>query len=98
MIDFLISYSVGKPDSAQLRELKMSDFDPMKKFRTRFPPEGSKNTPPHQSVEFRWKDYCPMVFRFIILNKPINHLSISIISGPMDGHLELMKIWICDLN
>ncbi|KAG6510748.1 hypothetical protein ZIOFF_028784 [Zingiber officinale] len=92
-----ISYSVGKPDSARLSKLKMSDFDPMKKFQTRFPPEGSKNTPPHQSVEFCWTDYCPMVFRFIILNKPINHLSISTISSPMDGHLELMKIWICDL-
>ncbi|XP_074564736.1 phosphatidylinositol 4-phosphate 5-kinase 1-like [Curcuma longa] len=57
-----ISYSIGKPDSAQLRELKTSDFDPMKKFWIRFPQEGSKHTPPHQSVEFRWKDYCPMVF------------------------------------
>uniref|UniRef100_A0A164VG41 Phosphatidylinositol 4-phosphate 5-kinase n=1 Tax=Daucus carota subsp. sativus TaxID=79200 RepID=A0A164VG41_DAUCS len=29
----------------------------------RFPPEGSKNTPPHQSCDFKWKDYCPLVFR-----------------------------------
>ncbi|KAG5052382.1 hypothetical protein JHK87_004580 [Glycine soja] len=28
-----------------------------------FPTEGSKITLPDQSVEFRWKDYCPMVFR-----------------------------------
>ncbi|KAJ0086692.1 hypothetical protein Patl1_08424 [Pistacia atlantica] len=34
-----------------------------RRFWTRFPPEGSKLTPPHQSIEFRWKDYCPMVFR-----------------------------------
>lgn len=43
--------------------LKLSDFDPKEKFWTRFPPEGSKLTPPHQSTEFRWKDYCPVVFR-----------------------------------
>ncbi|KAJ9146346.1 hypothetical protein P3X46_028625 [Hevea brasiliensis] len=59
-----IRYSVGK--HAQIRrDLKPSDFDPKEKFWTRFPPEGSKITPPHQSVEFRWKDYCPMVFRHL---------------------------------
>ncbi|KAG5019022.1 hypothetical protein AAZX31_06G104500 [Glycine max] len=57
-----IRYSVGKEASIS-RELKPSDFDPKEKFWTRFPAEGSKITPPHQSVEFRWKDYCPMVFR-----------------------------------
>lgn len=46
-----------------LRDLKPSDFDPKEKFWTRFPSEGSKITPPHQSTEFRWKDYCPVVFR-----------------------------------
>ncbi|KAI4337770.1 hypothetical protein L6164_016146 [Bauhinia variegata] len=59
-----IRYSVGK-EASILRELKQSDFDPKEKFWTRFPPEGSKITPPHQSVEFRWKDYCPMVFRHL---------------------------------
>ncbi|KAJ7959096.1 Phosphatidylinositol 4-phosphate 5-kinase [Quillaja saponaria] len=59
-----IRYSVGKHASI-LRQLKPSDFDPKEKFWTRFPPEGSKLTPPHQSVEFRWKDYCPMVFRHL---------------------------------
>uniref|UniRef100_A0A5B6Z6H5 Phosphatidylinositol 4-phosphate 5-kinase n=1 Tax=Davidia involucrata TaxID=16924 RepID=A0A5B6Z6H5_DAVIN len=59
-----IRYSVGKHASI-LRELKPSDFDPKEKFWTRFPPEGSKITPPHQSVEFRWKDYCPLVFRHL---------------------------------
>ncbi|XP_040995455.1 phosphatidylinositol 4-phosphate 5-kinase 6-like isoform X2 [Juglans microcarpa x Juglans regia] len=33
------------------------------KVWTRFPPEGSKHTPPHQSCDFKWKDYCPVVFR-----------------------------------
>nr|GMD78052.1 phosphatidylinositol 4-phosphate 5-kinase 2 [Ipomoea batatas] len=57
-----IRFSVGKHASV-LRDLKHSDFDPKEKFWTRFPPEGSKITPPHQSVDFRWKDYCPIVFR-----------------------------------
>ncbi|GER27726.1 phosphatidylinositol-4-phosphate 5-kinase family protein, partial [Striga asiatica] len=26
---------------------------------------GSQLTPPHQSEDFKWKDYCPMVFRFV---------------------------------
>lgn len=66
-IDFIVCrrYSVGKHASI-LRELKPSDFDPKEKFWTRFPPEGSKITPPHQSTEFRWKDYCSMVFRYYL--------------------------------
>lgn len=28
-----------------------------------FPREGSRETPPHPNSDFRWKDYCPMVFR-----------------------------------
>ncbi|XP_042400898.1 phosphatidylinositol 4-phosphate 5-kinase 8-like [Zingiber officinale] len=44
--------------AASLRELKQTDFDPRKKSWTRFPPEGTKITPPHQSPEFRWNDYC----------------------------------------
>lgn len=59
-----IRHSVGKHASI-LGDLKPSDFDPKEKFWTRFPSEGSKITPPHQSVEFRWKDYCPMVFRHL---------------------------------
>ncbi|GMP74471.1 hypothetical protein CsSME_00031881 [Camellia sinensis var. sinensis] len=58
-------YFVGKHASIT-RVLKLADFDPKEKFWTRFPIEGSKCTPPHQSVDFRWKDYCPMVFRFKI--------------------------------
>ncbi|KAF5181771.1 Phosphatidylinositol 4-phosphate 5-kinase [Thalictrum thalictroides] len=59
-----IRYSIGKHASI-LRELRQADFDPREKFWTRFPSEGSKVTPPHQSGEFRWKDYCPMVFRHL---------------------------------
>ncbi|XP_047342383.1 phosphatidylinositol 4-phosphate 5-kinase 1-like [Impatiens glandulifera] len=59
-----IRYSVGKHALID-RELKQSDFNPNEKFWTRFPPEGSKTTPIHQSSEFRWKDYCPIVFRHL---------------------------------
>ncbi|KAL3610669.1 hypothetical protein D5086_001689 [Populus alba] len=42
-----IRHSVGKHD-AIMRELRQNDFDPKEKFWTRFPPEGSKSTLPHQ--------------------------------------------------
>ncbi|RWV91809.1 hypothetical protein GW17_00045869 [Ensete ventricosum] len=61
-----IRHSVGKPGS--MRELRAGDFDPREKFWTRFPPEGSKITPPHHSIEFRWKDYCPMVLIRMLRN------------------------------
>lgn len=63
-------HSVGKEASIS-RELKSSDFDSKEKFWTRFPSEGSKITPPHQSMEFRWKDYCPMVFRYSLFGFPL---------------------------
>ncbi|KAI4994122.1 hypothetical protein ZWY2020_029170 [Hordeum vulgare] len=56
------SASVGKQGPITL-DLKSSAFDPKEKVWTRFPPEGSKYTPPHSSCDFRWKDYCPQVFR-----------------------------------
>ncbi|KAF9660893.1 hypothetical protein SADUNF_Sadunf19G0011100 [Salix dunnii] len=71
-----IRHSVGKHD-AIMRELRHGDFDPKEKFWTRFPPEGSKSTPPHQSVDFRWKDYCPMVFRHLrelFAIDPVNYM------------------------
>ncbi|CAA7388490.1 unnamed protein product [Spirodela intermedia] len=58
-----IRYSVGKPAPATTFDLKASAFDPKEKVWTKFPPEGTKHTPPHQSCEFKWKDYCPVVFR-----------------------------------
>jgi hypothetical protein len=56
-------HSVGRPAPAISLDLKSSAFDPKEKVWTKFPPEGSKHTPPHQSSEFKWKDYCPVVFR-----------------------------------
>ncbi|GFY92278.1 phosphatidylinositol-4-phosphate 5-kinase family protein [Actinidia rufa] len=56
-------HSVGRPAPATSLDLRSSAFDPKEKVWTKFPPEGSKHTPPHQSCEFKWKDYCPLVFR-----------------------------------
>ncbi|KAK9682795.1 hypothetical protein RND81_10G096900 [Saponaria officinalis] len=58
-----IRHSVGRPSPPLKPDLKSSAFDPKEKIWTRFPPEGSKHTPPHPSCEFKWKDYCPLVFR-----------------------------------
>ncbi|VAI26207.1 unnamed protein product [Triticum turgidum subsp. durum] len=58
-----IRHAVGRSAARPMRELSRADFDPRDKFWTRFPPAGSRTTPPHSSDEFRWKDYCPMVFR-----------------------------------
>jgi 1-phosphatidylinositol-4-phosphate 5-kinase len=63
LVIFASRHAVGKSAAKPMRELKRADFDPGEKFWTRFPPAGSKLTPPHPSSEFRWKDYCPMVFR-----------------------------------
>ncbi|KAK3127921.1 hypothetical protein QOZ80_7AG0580200 [Eleusine coracana subsp. coracana] len=57
-----VRHAVGKQGSIVL-DLKSSAFDPKEKYWTKFPPEGSKHTPPHSSCEFKWKDYCPQVFR-----------------------------------
>ncbi|KAK9289974.1 hypothetical protein L1049_008136 [Liquidambar formosana] len=58
-----IRYTVGKITPIQSREVRASDFGPRASFWMNFPKEGSQLTPPHQSDDFKWKDYCPMVFR-----------------------------------
>uniref|UniRef100_A0A0E0KDW3 1-phosphatidylinositol-4-phosphate 5-kinase n=1 Tax=Oryza punctata TaxID=4537 RepID=A0A0E0KDW3_ORYPU len=57
-----IRQAVGRQGQVIL-DLKSSAFDAKEKVWTKFPPEGSKYTPPHNSSDFRWKDYCPKVFR-----------------------------------
>ena len=61
---WLCRHAVGKQAQVVSLDLKHSAFDPKEKLWTRFPPEGTKYTPPHQSSEFKWKDYCPLVFRW----------------------------------
>ncbi|PWA64950.1 phosphatidylinositol-4-phosphate 5-kinase, core [Artemisia annua] len=58
-----IRHSVGRPGPTPSLDLKPSAFNPKEKVWTRFPQNGSKYTPPHQSCDFKWKDYCPLVFR-----------------------------------
>ncbi|KAJ3672951.1 hypothetical protein LUZ60_006325 [Juncus effusus] len=58
-----IRYTVGKITPVPLREVRSSDFGPRARIRMYFPREGTQFTPPHHSINFAWKDYCPMVFR-----------------------------------
>lgn len=62
----LARYTVGKITPIQRREVRASDFGPRASFWMNFPKEGSQLTPPHQSEDFKWKDYCPMVFRSVV--------------------------------
>ncbi|MED6206994.1 hypothetical protein PIB30_031670 [Stylosanthes scabra] len=58
-----IRYTVGKITPVPAREVRSSDFGDRARIRMFFPRDGSKLTPPHCSIDFYWKDYCPMVFR-----------------------------------
>ncbi|KAM7470369.1 hypothetical protein LguiA_008552 [Lonicera macranthoides] len=58
-----IRYTVGKITPVPMREVRSSDFGERARIRMFFPRKGSQFTPPHYSVDFYWKDYCPMVFR-----------------------------------
>ncbi|XP_042490908.1 phosphatidylinositol 4-phosphate 5-kinase 8-like isoform X1 [Macadamia integrifolia] len=58
-----IRYTVGKITPVPMREVRSSDFGPRARIRMYFPRKGSKLTPSHKSIDFYWKDYCPMVFR-----------------------------------
>ncbi|KAF8396513.1 hypothetical protein HHK36_018136 [Tetracentron sinense] len=60
-----IRYTVGKISPIQRREVRASDFGPRASFWMNFPNEGSQLTPSHRSEDFKWKDYCPMVFRHL---------------------------------
>lgn len=56
-------YTVGKITPIQRREVRASDFGPSASFWMSFPKAGSQLTPSHHAEDFKWKDYCPMVFR-----------------------------------
>ncbi|WOK94893.1 phosphatidylinositol 4-phosphate 5-kinase 9 [Canna indica] len=58
-----IRYTVGKITPIQRREVRASDFGPKASFWMNFPKEGSQFTPCHRAEDFKWKDYCPIVFR-----------------------------------
>lgn len=58
-----IRYSVGKITPVPAREVRSTDFGKRARIKMFFPRKGSQFTPPHHSLDFYWKDYCPMVFR-----------------------------------
>ncbi|KAK6156968.1 hypothetical protein DH2020_011216 [Rehmannia glutinosa] len=58
-----IRYTVGKITPVPMREVRSSDFGEQARIKMYFPRKGSQLTPPHNSIDFYWKDYCPMVFR-----------------------------------
>ncbi|KAL3620863.1 Phosphatidylinositol 4-phosphate 5-kinase 8 [Castilleja foliolosa] len=58
-----IRYTVGKITPVPMREVRSSDFGEQARIKMYFPRKGSRLTPSHNSVDFYWKDYCPMVFR-----------------------------------
>eukprot|EP00250_Pteridium_aquilinum_P018590 c24131_g1_i1 orf=442-2904(-) len=60
-----IRYTVGKITPEPRREISAADFGPRARIWMNFPREGSQLTPPHQSTDFKWKDYCPVVFRHL---------------------------------
>jgi 1-phosphatidylinositol-4-phosphate 5-kinase len=65
----VLRYTVGKITPIQKREVRASDFGPRASFWMNFPKEGSRLTPSHSAEDFKWKDYCPMVFRSAFLKK-----------------------------
>lgn len=58
-----IRYTVGKITPIQRREVRASDYGSRASFWMNFPKNGSRLTPSHHADNFKWKDYCPMVFR-----------------------------------
>lgn len=62
----LLRYTVGRITPIQEREVRASDFGPKANFWMNFPKNGSPLTPSHRALDFKWKDYCPMVFRFVL--------------------------------
>ncbi|CAL8463328.1 g2862 [Coccomyxa elongata] len=66
--DLMLNLQLGIRHSSQqvakeppLKQL--SDIHFQQKLKQFFPRDGSKATPPHPSMDFWWKDYCPMAFR-----------------------------------
>ncbi|XP_073121538.1 phosphatidylinositol 4-phosphate 5-kinase 1 isoform X2 [Henckelia pumila] len=58
-----IRYTVGKITPVPMREIRSCDFGEQARIKMHFPSKGSQLTPSHHSMDFYWKDYCPMVFR-----------------------------------
>ena len=79
-----------------MREVRASDFGERARIRMYFPRKGSQVTPPHYSVDFYWKDYCPMVFRCLSILCCYLHLGMGLCLSILC--LWSLKIWSCLLN
>eukprot|EP01025_Chloroclados_australasicus_P032684 TRINITY_DN3312_c1_g1_i2.p2 TRINITY_DN3312_c1_g1~~TRINITY_DN3312_c1_g1_i2.p2 ORF type:complete len:868 (-),score=148.82 TRINITY_DN3312_c1_g1_i2:719-3133(-) len=57
-----IRWSVGRVEQQpDPKHITNEHFN--QKAKQLFPRNGSQNTPPHRATDFKWKEYCPMVFR-----------------------------------
>jgi len=55
-----------------------------------FPKNGSRLTPSHHADTFKWKDYCPMVFRFVAWYPIIKVVNLSNFS---EKNMRLYKLY-----
>ncbi|XP_024388541.1 phosphatidylinositol 4-phosphate 5-kinase 9 [Physcomitrium patens] len=60
-----IRYTIGKITPEPRHEIGPNDFGPRASIHMNFPKAGTPMTPIHSSSDFKWKDYCPMVFRHL---------------------------------
>ena len=59
---YLCRYTMGRITLDPTRDIFLADFGPKAWIWMRFPSDGSNFTLPHQTVDFKWKDYCPVFF------------------------------------
>lgn len=67
-----IRTTVGQVESKPARDLTPKDYT--EKIKLRFPAGGSHSTPAHDMRSFKFKDYCPEVFRNIRKRFAVNPL------------------------
>eukprot|EP00300_Choanocystis_sp_HF-7_P037506 c53674_g1_i1.p1 GENE.c53674_g1_i1~~c53674_g1_i1.p1 ORF type:complete len:424 (-),score=103.55 c53674_g1_i1:413-1645(-) len=58
-----VRHSIGQATTRENRELVLADFTT--EFKKSFPSEGSSDTPPHRSGDFKFKDHAPLAFKQI---------------------------------
>lgn len=63
LVPLLNRYTVGKITPEPKHDIGPNDFGPRASIHMNFPKCGTPLTPLHNSSDFKWKDYCPMVFR-----------------------------------
>ena len=62
-----------------------------------FPRDGSRETPPHPSGNFKWKDYCPAAFaklRATFHIDPADYM-LSICGAPTHAHTSTALLQAC---